>query len=296
MTAASKRELAALSRVFSPSVIRELGHTGRSPMLARLLAQTRIPDTVRPDATLADAFELAFSTLRKVGNRDDYVYRTALTQKVVLGKHNLRTATVLNELRAGSSKADVVVLNGTSTVYEIKSERDSFQRLPSQLADYRSVFARVNVVTSPGQAEEVLRLAPDDVGVMVLTSRFQLQVVREALDSPDRIDPLALLGTLRTEEAIQVLASLGISFPDIPNTHRWSALRKTFAGLAPADVHAKSVAVLKANRSRANLEQFIKQLPKPLSAAVLATDLSAGARANLHAAAWQPLSLALAWS
>ena len=53
-------------------------------MLARLLAQTRIPDTVRPDATLADAFELA--------------------QKVVLGKHNLRTATVLNEFRAGSSR------------------------------------------------------------------------------------------------------------------------------------------------------------------------------------------------
>lgn len=296
MIASTKQELAALSRIFSPSVMRELGDAGRSPLLARLLVETRIPEELDAEASLADVFELAFSTLRQLGNRDDYVYRTAVTQKIVLGKHSLRTATVLNELRAGSSKADVVVLNGTSTAYEIKSERDSFQRLPSQLADYRSVFASVNVVTSPAQADEVLRLAPDDVGVLVLSSRFRLQVVRAAEDLPERTSSLAILATLRVDEAVRVLRELELPFPDVPNTRRWSELRAVFAELSSVDVHQKAVTVLKSSRSRAGLASYIRQLPQPLSAAILSADLSSRAQENLQAATWAPLSSVLAWS
>ncbi|QTV78979.1 sce7726 family protein [Microbacterium sp. NIBRBAC000506063] len=254
------------------------------------------PEELPSNASLADVFELAFSTLRQLGNRDDYVYRSAVTQKIVLGKHNLRTTTVLNELRAGSSKADVVVLNGTSTAYEIKSERDSFQRLPSQLADYRSVFASVNIVTSPAQADEVLRLAPDDVGVLVLSSRFRVQSVREAVNLPERTRSLSILATLRVDEAIRVLQALNVPFPDVPNTRRWSELRAVFAELRSVDVHAKAVTVLKSSRSRAGLEPFIKQLPKPLSAAILSADLSSSAQKNLQSATWQTLSTVLAWS
>lgn len=296
MIVSSKKELATQSRIFSPTVVRELGESGRSPLLARLLTETRIPQELSINATLADAFNLAFSTLRKLGNRDDYVYRTALIQKIVLGKHNLRTATILNELRAGSSKADVVILNGTSTAYEIKSERDSFQRLPSQLADYRSVFASVNVVTSPSQANQVLRLVPDDVGVIILSSRFHLQVVREATDLPERTNSLAILSTLRVDEALQVLQELKLSFPDVPNTRRWSELRAVFGELDPAEVHAKAIKVLRSSRSCAELQPFVNELPKALSAAILSANLSSRARENLQAAVWQPLSSVLAWS
>lgn len=296
MIASTKQELAALSRMFSPAVVRELGEVGRSALLARLLAETRIPEVLPADASLAEVFELAFSQLRQLGNRDDYIYRSAVTQKIVLGKHSLRTATILNELRAGNSKADVVVLNGTSTAYEIKSERDTLQRLRTQLADYRSVFASVNVVTSPAQADEVVRLAPDDVGVLVLSSRFRLQTVREASDLPERTRSLSILATLRVDEAMQVLRDLNVSFPDVPNTRRWRELREVFAGLPSAEVHSRAVTVLKSSRSRAGLAAFIKQLPKPLSAAILSANLSSRAQENLRSATWQPLSSVLAWS
>ncbi|MGQ7312020.1 sce7726 family protein [Microbacterium arabinogalactanolyticum] len=296
MIASTRQELAALSRIFSSAVMRELGDEGRSTLLSRLLTETRIPEILPADASLAEVFELAFSQLRHLGNRDDYVYRTAVTQKIVLGKHSLHTATVLNELRAGNSKADLVVLNGTSTAYEIKSERDSFQRLPSQLADYRSVFASVNVVTSPAQADEALRLAPNDVGVLVLSSRFRLQVIREAADVPERTRSLAILATLRVDEAMQILRDLNVPIPDVPNTRRWRELRAVFAELPPIEVHAGAVNVLKSSRSRAGLASFIKQLPKPLSAAILSANPSSRAQENLRAAAWQPLSSVLAWS
>lgn len=285
-----------MSRMFSPRVLRDLGETGRSGLLARLLLDAAIPQKLSPRGTLADAFDLAFASLRQMGNRDDYVYRVALTQKIALGRHNLRTATVLSELRAGRSKADLVIMNGTATAYEIKSERDSVRRLAGQLADYRSVFASVNVVTSPMQADAVFRIAPADVGVIVLSSRFRLQVLRPPLDRPERIDPVAVLATLRFNEAIEILERAGIDFPLVPNTQRWSLLREIYAGLDPVTVHAETVRVLKATRSRADMASVLQQLPMPLRAAALGADLPTSARHKLSAAALEPLATVLTWS
>jgi hypothetical protein len=62
--------------------------------------------------------------LKRSGLRDKYVYKAALTQRVLMGKHSLRTACMLSEFRVGDRKADITILNGTTTVYEIKSDRD----------------------------------------------------------------------------------------------------------------------------------------------------------------------------
>jgi hypothetical protein len=289
-------ELAALSRLFSPAAIRELGRSGRSPLVARLLRDTSVPADLPQGATLRDALDLGYSKLTESGNRDDYVYRSSVVEKIALGRHNLRTATVLSEVRAQASKADLVILNGTATAYEIKSDRDSLSRLPSQLGDYRAVFASVTVVTSPGQADAVLRLAPEDVGVLVLSTRLRLQVKRETQNLPERINPIALLETLRTSEAAQVLDSLGLETPEVPNTRLWTELRKLYAALDPVDVHREAVSVLKRNRSRAAQERQVGALPPSIRTAALFGDLDDFGCANLSVATSTLMSSVMTWS
>ncbi|MBD5380902.1 sce7726 family protein [Clavibacter sepedonicus] len=289
-------ELAALSRLFSPAAIRELGRSGRSPLVARLLQDTSVPADLPGGATLRDALNLGYQKLTKSGNRDDYVYRSAVVEKIALGRHNLRTATVLSEVRARASKADLVILNDTATAYEIKSERDSLGRLASQLSDYRSVFASVTVVTSPRQADAVLRLAPDDVGVLALSPRLRLQVIRETRDLPERIDPTALLDTLRSSEAAQVLSRIGVETPDVPNTHLRAELRRIYAALDPVEVHRHAVTVLKQSRTRAAQEAHIGTLPPSIRTAALFGDLNDGGRANLSAATSTSMSSVMTWS
>lgn len=289
-------ELAALSRLFSPAAMRELGGAGRSPLVARLLQETSLVEDLPPNATLRDALDLGYMKLSKSGNRDDYVYRSAIVEKIALGRHSLRTATVLSEVRARSSKADLVILNGTATAYEIKSDRDSLGRLTGQLSDYRSVFASVTVVTSPRHADAVIRLAPDDVGVVVLSSRLRLQVVRATQDCPERIRPTSLLETLRSNEAVQVLCRMGIEAPNVPNTRLWAELRTLFGDLDPAEVHRHSVNVLKQNRSRADQEAHIAALPPSLRTAALFGGLNDRARANLSAATSTLMTSVMTWS
>src|SRR3546814_11853290 len=114
-----------------------------------------------------------------------------------MGTHSLRTASMLNEFRAGSCKADLVILNGTATVYEIKSERDSLARLANQIENYKRVFAKVNVIASEGHVEGVLTTVPDDVGVMCLSKRYRITNIREAVDWPARLLPVTLFDTMR---------------------------------------------------------------------------------------------------
>lgn len=141
-------QISAMSRMFSSAVFQELAkHAGRSSLFRRLLAQVLVPLCSECRSTVGDAFNSAFAILKEVGLRDEYIYRSAITKKILLGKHSLRTASMLNEFRVGNSKADLVILNGTATVYEIKSERDSLARLVNQIKDYKRVFSAVNVTS-----------------------------------------------------------------------------------------------------------------------------------------------------
>lgn len=234
-----------LSHLFAPRVFHELGRNSRSPVFTRLMQQTRLLPLMSPDSTVGDAFERAFGILRQSGMRDEYVYRSAIAQKILLGRHSLNTATMLNELRAGECKADVVVLNGTSTAYEIKSDRDSLTRLTNQLSNYRAVFASVNVVVGHSHLDDVLTLVPHDVGVLLLTNRFRLSVVREAIDLPERTSPLMILEILRIDEAASILRNLGLEAPEVPNTRIRTEFKDIFIGLDPGVVHKQMVEVLR---------------------------------------------------
>ncbi|MEX2340430.1 MAG: hypothetical protein WD609_17840, partial [Aquisalimonadaceae bacterium] len=104
----------ALSLAFSPSVFRDLAQTGRSRLLSEVLAYADLPRYVPGDTTLGGIFDSIYYALHS-NYRGEYVYKNALITKLLLGRHTLNTAQTLNEFRSGNRKADVVILNGTST-------------------------------------------------------------------------------------------------------------------------------------------------------------------------------------
>jgi hypothetical protein len=73
---------------------------GQSSLFTRLLGLTKVGDRCASNATVGDAFDSAFAVLKTRGLRDEYVYRAALTDKVLMGTHSLKTACMLTEFRA----------------------------------------------------------------------------------------------------------------------------------------------------------------------------------------------------
>jgi len=289
-------ELSAIDRLFSSAVFQEMARKGRSPLFRRLMNQTNVGEACGENATVACAFDTAFSRLKTAGSRNEYVYRAAVIKNVLLGKHSLRTASMLTEVRAGECKADLVILNGTASVYEIKSERDSLARLVNQVANYQRVFATVNVILGEEHIESAMRVLKPDIGILKLTRRYQISQVREAVDAPERTCPATIFETLRSAEAISILKALGISPPELPNTQRHAVLRALFAQLTPADVHREMVKTLKRTRSLVPLGELAKRLPASLQAAALTIPVRRGDHNRVISAIETPLAAAMEWA
>ncbi len=288
-------QASVLSRLFSSGVFREMAKNGRSPLFARLISESRLPfDT--SGSSVGEAFDAAFSVLRRSGLRDEYVYRAALTHNVLLGTHSLNTACMLTEFRVGTSKADVAILNGTASVYEIKSERDSLARLANQISNYRKVFAKVYVVAGEAHVQEVISNTPTDVGVMSLARWDRIRTVREATDRSDAVCQTTILESLRTAEACAILSDLGIAIPDVPNTLMRSALRQSFSDIHPTDVHRSMVKILKRTRNLAPLGALVDRLPKSLQPAALSTQIRRADHDRIIEAVQTPLVRALNWA
>jgi hypothetical protein len=149
--------------------------------------------------SVLDVFELCFIELSKK-YRAEYYFKNTVARKILLGIHSLNTATVIPEFRVGKNKADCVVLNGRSVCYEIKSSYDNLSRLPDQLASYKKIFDEVVVVTSCEHLEKVLKTVPSDVGVIELTKRSTLSVVKSADCNSESVDVSVLMKSLRLNE------------------------------------------------------------------------------------------------
>ena len=269
---------------------------GKSALFARLINQSLIPNGFGTEAKVGEVFDAAFERLRVVNCRDEYIYKAALTHKVLLGKHSLRTASMLTEFRVGDCKADLAILNGTATVYEIKSERDSLARLSKQLEAYRKVFASVYVIAGENHVKSVLDMVPKDVGVMQLSRRHQIGTVRSAVDFPERLCPLAVLDSLRVDEALKILSLLGMDSPAVPNTLLRAELKKIFVAIELGLLHRAFVTTLKKTRNLSALGNLVDSLPQSLRAVALSIPLRKLEQQKLLSAINTRLDEAVNWA
>lgn len=97
-----------------------------------------------------------------------YLYKNKLFNDYILMHYALDDTALLNEFRVSDSIVDVVLVNGTNKVFEIKTELDSPERLKPQLDDYYKAFTEVYVFTHTTLADNTLVYCPPYVGLLLL--------------------------------------------------------------------------------------------------------------------------------
>src|SRR5262245_39425246 len=68
---------------------------------------------------------------------------------------------------SGSVRIDIALINGSLSGYELKSDSDTLERLPRQLAIYGRVFDYLHLVVGKRHADKARALLPDWWGVKV---------------------------------------------------------------------------------------------------------------------------------
>ncbi|WP_165765983.1 MULTISPECIES: sce7726 family protein [Mycolicibacterium] len=279
-------DLATIAGLFSRGSFRALASA--RPELANEFAR-RVGESVPGTAgvSIGDALDTALSIMAK-RYRNEYVFKNSLVDRIVFGRHNPRTASALLELRAGPSIADVVIFNGTSTAYEIKTDLDDFSRLASQLRCYEQCFERVAVVTSPRLAPRVLAAVPDHVGVLALNDRGSLSERRAPASGVGRLSPPALFGLLRRQEILTILRRTRGYEIDVPPAQLWQRTRDLFLDLSVEVAHAEVVDQLRVRGMRAAAPAAV--MPRSLRAMAYEVPLSTSATARAHAKLIAPAS------
>lgn len=137
------------------------------------------PDWPGGLATIARDFN-AIARLIMVAALGEKQIKRLLTQHIRAAEVGAR-ARILSELCVArfARRADVVLVNGQLSAFEIKGERDKLDRLPGQIETYMQHFERVTVVCAPRHTAAVLRIASEAVGVWE-ASETGFEKVRQA--------------------------------------------------------------------------------------------------------------------
>ncbi len=185
----------------------------------------------------------------------------------------------------GRSKIDCVVVNGAVKAFEIKTSLDSPTKLAKQIADYRTVFPLLSVITAEQVAhvyDDLLRDSP--VGIVVLTRNGMNTRLTEY--KPVELDTSGLsvesmMRSLRKPEYSELAKMVTGEIPDVPNTLFFSACLKAVRDVPANVLHEIWANLLRRRKLRAPSAVAVEAM-RPLRHICAEIDPSEDQAANLE--------------
>jgi hypothetical protein len=114
---------------------------------------------------------------------------------------------------SGTVRIDIAVINGQLSGFELKSDRDTLLRLPSQCSLYSRLFDNMTLVVGSKHVDKALPLLPEWWGIITAVDEegfVSLVEVRECSQNPDQ-DPFLMAQLLWREEALTLLDDNGLA-------------------------------------------------------------------------------------
>jgi len=144
---------------------------------------------------------------------DDRQIRSALHTNLA-AEHAQDGSLILDELGiyGGATRVDVAVINGRFGGYEIKSDRDTLERLPTQAELYGRVFDTMSLVAGPRHIDRAVDLLPAWWGVVLAAPGEDGGALLETIRTPQENrgqDPQTLAWCLWRAELAAVLSEHG---------------------------------------------------------------------------------------
>jgi len=254
----------SLSKIFTTPVFKQVAHSGTNEYFLSKLKKYDAQLSIEPGMCVKNVIENAYGHLVK-NYRNEYVYKNTILNNILLGRHSVRTATMLNEFKVGNSIADTVIINGTSTVYEIKTELDSPDKLYKQLEDYKKAFAKIYLVTHYSLSNKYLSLISDSsVGLLSLSGRFNLTTIKEANEDYSNLSNETMMKTMRKAEYSAIIKQYCGALPAVTNIKFFSTCLDIANSIDAIELHAMLLQQLRKRIPEESILLESPHLPKEL--------------------------------
>ena len=253
-----------LAELFTSTHLRELAWYGWTQTLLASVDILKHRGKVSQNSSVASVFETAFAILYRE-YPIEYVYKSRILKETIFGtKDSPETAALYVEFPVMDARADMLLVNGTATVFEIKTQFDSPKRLETQLEEYYRCFKSVCVIVKESQTEYYLQQLPEHVGVRTLTSHYSTDIQRASMEAPGQLDHTHMFALLRQKERQHVASDFGINLLDIAPLIRYQTALEYFKILPVDDAYDLVLLALRNRQNTVKLATLCDQLPNSL--------------------------------
>lgn len=157
---------------------------------------------------------------------NEYIFKNSFLNEWLIKELGKSNSNIFNEFRVGNAVADLVMFNGHSKVFEIKSELDTDNRLELQLENYHLVFNQIFIIVPESKLDTYLKYN-ENVGLITYsnlrTNKFAL--IRDAATNLN-IDPGTIMNILRTTEYKSLVKSFYGSLPKMTSFSQYEICKK----------------------------------------------------------------------
>lgn len=149
--------------------------------------------------TYLDYLKYVYSVLA-LNYQNEYIFKNEFLNEWLISEIGEDNSKIFSEFRVGNSVADLVMFNGCSKVFEIKTEFDSDFRLPLQLENYKKAFNQIYLIV-PESKLRFYEKYDSTVGLITFNSRNEnsFNINRKASNNSE-IDPQTIMSILHTNE------------------------------------------------------------------------------------------------
>ena len=221
-------------------------------------------------ATYSDLLKKSYSVISKY-YRCEYVYKNELI-KLLLKKYGTRNSVYFNEFRVGNSIADMVMFNGESKAFEIKTEYDTPRRLDKQMDDYKRFFDKCYIIVPEDKVDEYRDILESTTGIIAMSrnnGRIILKEIRHA-EQNERFEFEALMSCLRTEEYKNIVLSLGESLEGISG---YDMYKYCYQVISKANPNELRELFLREIKKRKNNTALLRKYPMSIRQMMLSLNL-----------------------
>jgi len=262
----------ALSQVFSPTLVKRIDDDVHEASIKYLLQFSGLYP-VDAEWELSRGLGIAYQYLRR-NYRCEYVYKNEIANQLLLRFHNDNSATLLREVASDRSIADIVIVNGHTVAYEIKTELDNFDRLAGQLSSYQCLYDCLYIVTHAGAVDTIRSITDTTVGIIVLDADSQLETVRQAVSTAHLFNPHKAVLTLRQSELVAAYEKWVGKMPKMGTALVYEFCHEWYLSLSTEDAHIVFAEALKSRRPAAHQFSLVMDCDPSIRMLFLGRDLS----------------------
>lgn len=208
---------------------------------------------------------------------NEYVLKNEfLNQRIkqLLGTGN---SVVFNEFRIGKAIADLVLFNGDSKAFEIKTILDKEYRLDNQITAYKKIFNFVYIIV-PLELCYKYEEYDNKVGVITYNHKSNSFELRREAHRNSCVDVSVLMEVLHSKEYLKIVAD-NFELPPTMNAFNQFEIAKKLIATIPADrLNTIFVETMKARNVN---NQFFNKVNSELNQVCLSMNLKKAERDNM---------------